>query len=573
MSLPILRLPTPIPERPERPTQPDVPTTRGERDAILAQVRGYLGATDLVPPVPLDELVRHAGDLCRRGGIDPGYAEFCALVLNNELWREGLAAVPYERRLLLLPKCLRAEDRCPAPFDELGLLCKKCGLCSIQELQEEAERMGYAVLVAEGSPIVMAIIETGKIEAIVGVSCLNVLRKVYPYMEAAAIPGIALPLLQDDCVDTNVDLDWVWDAVHLTSDDRTRRLDLAALREEVDRWFAPEALAAVLGPAESDVERVGQEWLARAGKRWRPFLAVAVHQALAAEPGGAVPDDLRKVAVAVECFHKASLIHDDIEDGDDLRYGRAALHAEHGVPIALNAGDFLVGEGYRLLAETAVPAERRSALLKAAARGHRTLAVGQGTELTWLRDPRPLPAPQVVALFRQKTAPAFETALALGAIYGGAGPELEETLAAYSDALGVAYQIRDDLEDLAAARRSGALPERRPTILWALAHQTARGAAKEAVTAAWCDPAADPDPAMVHRLLAELEVETRGRELLSAYKDEAVRALRRLDNPNVKGLLRRTLGKIFDDLQIRGWCHEFEARNAAGGEARTAAVG
>ena len=64
------------------------------------------------------------------------------------MWRDALAGIPYERRLLLMPKCLRVESKCPAPFDEFGLLCKKCGLCSIQDLQEEAERLGYAVLVA-----------------------------------------------------------------------------------------------------------------------------------------------------------------------------------------------------------------------------------------------------------------------------------------------------------------------------------------------------------------------------------------------------------------------------------------
>jgi geranylgeranyl diphosphate synthase type II len=151
-----------------------------------------------------------------------------AVLLNSEVWREQLATVPFERRLLLLPKCLRVEDKCPAPFDEFGLLCKQCGLCSIQDLQVEAERLGYAVLVAEGSAIVMSIIATGKIDAIVGVSCLSVLEKAFPYMESAAIPGVAIPLLQDDCVDTNIDLDWVWDVIHLSSEDQTRRLDLDA---------------------------------------------------------------------------------------------------------------------------------------------------------------------------------------------------------------------------------------------------------------------------------------------------------------------------------------------------------
>ena len=53
-------------------------------------------------------------------------------------------------------------------------------------------------------------------------------------------------------------------------------------------------------------------------------------------------DGLKKVAVAVECFHKASLVHDDIEDNDAERYGEPALHSQHGVPVALNAGDLLI---------------------------------------------------------------------------------------------------------------------------------------------------------------------------------------------------------------------------------------
>ena len=116
------------------------------------------------------------------------YRDYVGVLLSNEVWREQLATVPYERRLLLLPKCLRVEDKCPAPFDEFGLLCKQCGLCTIQDLQEEAERLGYAVLVAEGSALVMALIQTGKIDAIVGVSCLSVLERAFPLYGSGSDP-------------------------------------------------------------------------------------------------------------------------------------------------------------------------------------------------------------------------------------------------------------------------------------------------------------------------------------------------------------------------------------------------
>src|SRR5207237_6217746 len=251
-----------------------------QRHHILHAVRNYVAEYNPVPPLPVEELKVHAERVVETLKCDSIYRDYVGVLINNEMWRETLAAVPYKQRLLLLPKCLRVESKCPAPFDEFGLLCKQCGLCTIQDLQAEAEKLGYAVLVAEGIAIVMSLIQTGQIEAIVGVSCLSVLERSFPYMEAAAIPAVAIPLLQDDCSDTTVDLDWVWDYIHLTADDKTRRLDLGRLREEVEGWFVPASLDKVMGQAEGDTESLARQWLMRDGKRWRPFLAVAVYQAL-----------------------------------------------------------------------------------------------------------------------------------------------------------------------------------------------------------------------------------------------------------------------------------------------------
>src|SRR5438128_5398562 len=228
-----------------RPPKKNIPQTSIQRNHFLHVVRNYVAEYNPVPPLPVEDLKVHAERVVETLKCDPIYRDYIGVLINNEMLRETLATVHYERRLLLLPKCLRVESKCPAPFDEFGLLCKQCGLCSIQDLQNEAERLGYAVLVAEGSAIVMALLQTGKIDAIVGVSCLSVLERAFPYMEAAAIPGIAIPLLQDDCKDTTVDLAWLWDVIHLTSDDKTRRLDLDQLRRDVDSWFEPDTLNAI----------------------------------------------------------------------------------------------------------------------------------------------------------------------------------------------------------------------------------------------------------------------------------------------------------------------------------------
>ena len=553
-------LPRLVPQQKWRTPKKNIPPTLVQRQHILQAVRNHVAEFNPVPPLPADELKVHAERIVTQVGCDPIFRDFIGVLLNNEMWREQLAGVPFERRLLLLPKCLRVEDRCPAPFDEFGLLCKQCGLCTIQDLQNEAEKLGYAVLVAEGSALVMAIIQTGKIDAIIGVSCLSVLEKAFPYMEAAAIPGVAIPLLQDDCKDTAVDVEWVWEFIHLTSDDRTFRMDLEVVRAEVDTWFTRDALDELMGPGDSETERIGRDWLAKSGKRWRPFLVACAWRALQDDTEAAFPADLKKLAIAVECFHKASLIHDDIEDSDDLRYGEATVHAVHGVPVALNVGDLLLGEGYRLIAETEAPPAVRAQMVKIAAEGHRALCLGQGAELTWANNPVPMTPLQVAEIHRRKTAPAFEVALRIGAAFAGADPELHGILSGYSEALGIAYQIRDDIDDLTNGDGDD-LSAARPAFPLAIGYERAKGEDREVLERIW-RRAANLDATEAREVVERLGAIDRSKQMMESYKEQAIQKLTDVQNPSLKGLLRRVVSKIFG-VEVKGWCSEFEARNGA----------
>ena len=556
-----LKIPRVVPQRKLRQPKENIPQTREDRDMILREVRHYVAEQTLVPPVPLEDLKVHADKLVAALNSKKIYRDYIGILINNELWRETLAAVPFERRLLMVPKCLRVEAKCPAPFDEFGLLCKSCGLCSIQDLEYEAEKLGYAALVAEGSAIVMSLIQTGKIDAIVGVACIPVLERAFPYMEAAAVPGVAIPLLQDDCIDTTVDEDWIWDYIHLTSDDKTRRLDLSRLHDEVKTWFTPESLTSVMGPSEGDAETVARQWLAREGKRWRPFLTAASFQALRHDVTKPVPEDLKKVAVAIECFHKASLIHDDIEDEDAERYGEKTLHEEYGVAVALNAGDLLIGEGYRLIADTTVSAEQRAAMLQVAAEGQRHLCRGQGAELIWKRNPEPLKSVEVIDIFRQKTAPAFEVALQLGCIYADLEKyqDVSEVLGQYSENLGIAYQIRDDLSDLGVEGETNDLAGLRPTLLLAVAHEKAKDGRKEQLAQVWRRQMPEGISLQeIEEWYDDLKAVKRAEDLQLTYKELAIRSLTDLENSNLKGLLRRVIGKIFNDTVVKGWCSEVQ---------------
>jgi len=532
-------------DRPAAPNRDQVPQAKAERRRLRAAVREYVETHRPVPPLTTGELDLHADRVLASSGADTKYRKWVAVLVSNTAWRDRVAAVPFDHRLLLLPKCLRDDDACEGTFDEFGLLCAECGRCPIMDLKNEAEALGYVVLIAEGTPPVISLLESGQIEAVVGVSCLSALESVYPLMEAAAIPGVAVPLLYDGCVNTSVDLDWVREAMHLNSaGPAPRGLNVDTIRQQVRTWFATEALDDVPGPPTSDTERIARDWLARSGKRWRPLLAVSAFKALRGDGDTPPPEDIRRLALAVECFHKASLIHDDIEDNDDTRYGRMTIHQEYGVPVALNVGDFLLGEGYRLIAASGLPADERAEMLLAAARGHRELAVGQGAELCWARRPEPLSVEAVLDIFRRKTSPAFEVALRVGAIAGGASDEVWDVLHRCSEALGIAYQIADDLKDLDSDEGPSDVGAMRPSILLAIAHERADAADREFFDAVW-RRASDVPADAIRRRLEALGVEDKARRLLDDYETRATQSLEPLTSADLKGLLRRIVFRIF----------------------------
>ena len=537
---------------------------KAQRERLLGVIRDYVRRSEPIPPLSVDELRAHCRKVIDLAHADAKYLNFIAVLVNNEVWRGAFAAVPHDRRLLLLPKCLRDHGACPAKIDDLGLVCEGCGRCPIHDLKAQAEKLGYVVLVAEGIPVVMSLIESGRIEAIVGVSCLASLERVHPLIETAAVPGIAIPLLRDGCVNTAVDLDWVQDAICVASEVKARRTDMDALRAQAESWFTAQALEETLGPVRGQTEQIARDWLAKSGKRWRPFLAVCAHQAFASN-GDPPPEALRKVAVAVECFHKASLIHDDIEDQDELRYGQKTLHEQYGLPIALNVGDFLLGEGYRMIAECDAPPDRKARMLATAASGHRSLCIGQGAELCWMRNPLPLSPQEVIDIFRQKTAPAFEVALRLGAIYAGGEDGVWEVLNHYSQALGIAYQIRDDLNDFRGEGDSSDVKAMRPSVLLALAYQSADGRARALLEALW-RRAIPLETALeqAEAVIGDRKVQQEACRLLENHKQQAIRCLSELGNANLKGLLRRVIGRIFRDIESKDWFRELTAGNAPG---------
>lgn len=547
-----IALPPKVPVQQFRPVQKNIPPLKEQREKILNAVRQSVEKSKLTPPLPADKLRVVAGDILNHLNFDDIYIEYTGILISNELWREELAKIPYERRLLLLPKCLRLESSCPAPFDEFGLLCKQCGLCTIQDLQNEAEKLGYAVLVAEGSAIVMNIIQTGKIEAIVGVSCISVLERAFPFMEAAAIPGIAIPLLQNDCKDTTVDIEWVWDVIHLHSQDRSRRMDLDAIKRDTQQKFHLEVIEEQFGKSDHIVDKMSRQWLCDEGKRWRPFLTVAVAKSLQEDQQDHLDDSLIKCALAVECFHKASLIHDDIEDDDDERYGKETLHKSAGLAQAINIGDSLIGEGYRLISNTTLSPDIKAELLKVAAESHCQLSRGQGLELELRKKTGPVRPEVLLNLFKDKTAPAFDVAIQFGLLYHGIDRPLLDLMKQFSTSLGVAYQIHDDLNDINSGA-GGDIRRDRPSLALALTWEKTDEEQKKVIEKWW---AGEIENSVITQMIKSSGAIEQMIEWREAWKQQALNTLNEIGNVSLKGVLRRVVARIFNDITIKGWCHD-----------------
>ena len=483
-----------------------VPATKELRESLRVACQQVADTLDRDVPPSKDQLEAISRKLLEDAGQPEGFLGWIMVVLSSCFWEEQIKSIPHERRLFLLPHCLKHAEGCPADYDEFGLACKTCGACSIADFRGAAEELGYKVLVAEGSPIVLKIIVSGHVDAIVGVACLNVLEKAIDKIMLAGIPCMAVPLLSSDCRNTSVDEDWVEQMVRVPHDESSQatRSYLHLLRE-ASKLFDADSLERLMPKARvkdthaglslnelvkqdpiAATEALAYEFLSAGGKHSRPFITLAVYDAVsggeATFAGGVdvvenYPDHVRRTAMSIETFHKASLIHDDIEDNDQYRYGAETLHMKYGVPTGINVGDYMIGLGYRMVsgARKELGAEAAADILECLASAHQRLAEGQGAELMWRdggdRALKPIDALKIYAL---KTAPAFEAAFYCGLRLAGPCEEHAGPVKAYARNLGVAFQILNDLKDWESDQENkksiGAdLLGGRPTLLLALA--------------------------------------------------------------------------------------------------------
>lgn len=184
------------------------------------------------------------------------------------------------------------------------------------------------------------------------------------------------------------------------------------------------------------------------GKRIRPILTIIAAGVVGVNPDNAIP-----VAVAIECVHTYSLIHDDLPamDNDDMRRGKPTAHKVYGEATAILAGDALLNLAFEIMvSESTLRTCRHDRLLRVMASlanstGSYGLIAGQVVDM--LSEGQKVESRQIDYIMRRKTARLMSASLECGAIIGGGSTSEIETLALFGEKLGVAFQIRDDILD------------------------------------------------------------------------------------------------------------------------------
>ncbi|MBN8262285.1 MAG: polyprenyl synthetase family protein [Xanthomonadales bacterium] len=215
----------------------------------------------------------------------------------------------------------------------------------------------------------------------------------------------------------------------------------ARVEATLDRWLSDPATSP------TRLHAAMRHGVLNGGKRMRPLLAYATGNALGAEDHA-----LDAAAAAVELVHCYSLVHDDLPamDDDSLRRGRPTVHVAFDEATAILAGDALQALAFDCLARAPLDAERRVAMLAELARaaGVAGMCGGQALDIAATGAADGIDLAGLERLHALKTGALLRCAVRLGAIAGHATPTQASLLDRYAEALGLAFQVRDDLLDV-----------------------------------------------------------------------------------------------------------------------------
>ncbi|MFW6108107.1 MAG: DUF116 domain-containing protein, partial [bacterium] len=174
-----------------------VPQARSVREEIRRLAVASAADLSRTRPPLRSELESRAEHILDRLALPRRHLGFVMVAVSNGFWAPQFEAVPYRRRVLLLPHCLTGDrSECEGRFDGDGVLqCVACRGCEVRRLKEAAEELGYRVLIFDGTPPVLNELATCAGDAILGVACLDSLERAFDKTSDLGVPNIAVPLL------------------------------------------------------------------------------------------------------------------------------------------------------------------------------------------------------------------------------------------------------------------------------------------------------------------------------------------------------------------------------------------
>lgn len=233
------------------------------------------------------------------------------------------------------------------------------------------------------------------------------------------------------------------------------RVRLAQVEQALDRWVNTDSAPEFVHQAPAQLLAAMRYAVLDGGKRLRPLLVLAAHEAVGAAAGGRINASAAlRAACAVELIHAYSLVHDDMPcmDNDVLRRGKPTVHVQFGEASALLAGDALQALAFELLTpgDGSVPETMQARLcaLLARAAGSAGMAGGQAIDLASVG--LSLNETQLRAMHERKTGALLQASVMMGAQCGLASAQAWQALQTYGSALGLAFQVVDDILDVTA---------------------------------------------------------------------------------------------------------------------------
>ena len=231
---------------------------------------------------------------------------------------------------------------------------------------------------------------------------------------------------------------------------------LAQVERALEHWVSADPVVVAQGGAPAELIAAMRYAVLDGGKRLRPLLVLAASEAASGERVDAanMPEAALRAACAVELIHAYSLVHDDLPcmDNDVLRRGKATVHVKFGEACALLAGDALQAMAFELLTpdDEAIPARQQAALCRLLARaaGSGGMAGGQAIDLASVGVA--LSERQLRQMHCLKTGALLQASVMMGAACAEASTQARDALMAYGAAIGLAFQVVDDILDVTA---------------------------------------------------------------------------------------------------------------------------